>query len=160
MQVILQNLAQIPIQFWQIEAVHASNRDKKTPNVFNIQIKFLWIFQQIPGVSLCGTPLIWSSGSGWLSSDSNLFSFVWLLPLLGYLWHIFSNIFRLVNCISFSGYGSPSKSWQISDFYLARVSRLYPMFLASNILGLFGWPGPGPVTTLRCLSININGQTF
>ena len=33
------------------------------------------------------------------------------------------------------------------------------MFLASNILGLFGWPGPGPVTTLRCLSINITITT-
>ena len=42
-------------------------------------------FRPIPGVSLCGTPLIWSSESGWLSSDSKLFSFIWLLPLPGYL---------------------------------------------------------------------------
>ena len=30
------------------------------------------------------------------------------------------------------------------------------MFLVSNILGLFGWPGPGPVTTLRYLSTMSN----
>ena len=57
-------------------------------------------------------------------------------------------------CTEFAGYGSPSKSWQISDFYLARLSRVYPMFLISNFLALWPlssdlWPGPMPVTTLR-----------
>ena len=49
----------------------------------------------------------------------------------------------------FSGYGSPSRTWQTSDFYLSRLSRLYPMFLISNLLGLCGWPGPGSLTPLR-----------
>ena len=53
-----------------------------------------------------------------------------------------------------TGYGSPSRTWQISDFFLSRLSRLYPMFLFSNLLGLCGWPGPGPVTPLRYVTDN------
>ena len=34
------------------------------------------------------------------------------------------------------GYGSASKSWRVSDFYLARLSRLYPIYLTANIIAL------------------------
>ena len=58
-----------------------------------------------------------------------------------------------------SGYGSPSKTWQTSDFFLSRLTRLYPMFLFSNLLGLCGWPGPGPVTPLRYVTYNLQTVT-
>ena len=58
--------------------------------------KFLWIFQPIPGVSLCGTSHIWRSRSGWLPSNSNILSSVWLLSLLGYSQNISPNIFQEV----------------------------------------------------------------
>ena len=36
----------------------------------------------------------------------------------------------------FVGYGSPSKCWRVSDFYLARMSRIYPIYVTANLLGL------------------------
>lgn len=48
------------------------------------------------------------------------------------------------------GYGSQYKSLRPSDFYLTRVSRLYPIYLTANLLGLVAWQ-PAPVTALRWL---------
>ena len=49
-----------------------------------------------------------------------------------------------------TGYGSQSKSWRLSEFYFARISRVYPIYLAANLLALAAWM-PEPVTNLRSL---------
>ena len=64
---------------------------------------------------------------------------------LGTFWNF---LFPVIPFTMFTGYGSPSKSWQASEFYLARVSKLYPIYLLANLLGLAGWQ-PSPVTMLR-----------
>ena len=47
-----------------------------------------------------------------------------------------------------SGYGSASKSWHVSDFFISRLTRLYPDYIVANLLGLFGWQFQ-PVSKLR-----------